>query len=61
MTKAKQAFLDRLRKYRGRFREVAEGSGVKYDAVRKYAQGVLPNKRQDGMKAISAWMRSNKP
>jgi hypothetical protein len=56
-----QAFVDKLYKFRGRYKEIAEEAEVSYDTVRKYAQGVIPSKGSEAMDRIAEWMKGRRP
>jgi hypothetical protein len=55
------AFVTKLKKFRGRYKEISTDTGVNYDVVRKYAQGVLPGWRLDNVKLIANWMKGRRP
>jgi hypothetical protein len=57
----KNAFVAKLKKFRGRYKVIAEETGVGYVVIRKYASGHIPEHKMDAVLAIEKWMKGRRP
>lgn len=57
----KKAFVAKLKKFRGRYKDIAQDTGVGYVVVRKYASGHIPEHKMDAVNAIALWMKDRRP
>lgn len=58
MEKPLDFVLERLPEYRGRFKEVAIGSGVSYSWVSKLANNRIPNPGIRSVERLADWINS---
>ncbi len=56
-----KAFVAKLVKFRGRFKEIAEEAEVSHALVRKYAQGNVPKLKQENVQKVADWMKGKRP